>query len=305
MTTHKTAEEIIRLVQDRAQGGSARGMSFWTRAAACGRDSVLDGEQRALREVARSVPQAPVSVKDDGFGPPDEISASGAGTVFHLLAQYADLVPEDHLWDTRKSVFSATFCEGLRLWRAYQDTWGTPAQKWGATQMECEVPLPATPEAAARVQELFGDEVTGAMDFFMFIPEENIIGVWERTGLALPGEGWYIGDLKTTRSFTRGKGDKWLGSPQAHNYILQAKLSFPEREVRGMVFDVIDRCAKVKFDAHFMDASEADPRVIRNIVKAGQMMRAAEGGRGLCVPSGCNTQYGPCCQRASGRCPGY
>ena len=284
---------ILQILQEAQHGGSGKGISFWTKAAANGRQVRLEQEDRAAR--------AGAPVLDETAEPSDKLNALMIGTAYHLLQEHASGDVSENVWDAREGAFTGEFAEAVRLYRAYQSRYTSVSDRWGFTEYRTEVPLPATPEGAARALELYGEEVTGRLDGVGFISMENLPRVMRETGLALPGPGWYLLDLKTAGR--ESPNDVWTYEQglQACNYITLWNLENPDNLCHGMIFDQIIRTKVPKFKAYFAPAFGADPERVRNLVKIGRRNLTED----LCVPTGCQSFFGPCYWRKCGKCPGY
>lgn len=248
------------------EGGTPYGMSKWERRAACGRKALVWEE--ANKYDGRHDPFANVRQ----FGGPD---ARMTGTLYHLLHEYADTLPDNVVWDARQLAYTPEMTEALHLYHAYVDAYGSLAQRWALRNIQFEVLLEAPVDLFA------GQHVTGRMDAFGFVDELDA----KRLGLA--GEGHYIVDLKTA-----GKtGDIYTKKAQARAYLAMARLQYPELKVRGIIFDQVVKGDKPAFFAYVALPQDDDLAYIQGLV--------AQGARNISVPHGrCNepheTTYGGC-----------
>ena len=289
----KTIDEIFQLIQEAPHGGSGKGISFWTKAAANGRQVRLEQEHKAA--------QANMPIVDEAAEPSDKLNALVIGVAYHALQEHASGDVSEHVWDARESAFTPEFTEALRLFRAYQARYGSVAARWGFTDYRTEVPIPSTPAGSAAALELYGEEVTGRLDGVGYISVENLPRVMRETGLGLPGPGWYLLDFKTAGR--ESANDVWTYEQglQACNYIILWNLENPDKPCHGMLFDQIVRTKVVKFKAFFAPAFAADPARIANLVKIGRSNLEND----VCNPTGCKSFFSPCYWYKCGKCPGY
>ena len=285
--------DILKLLQEGQHGGSGKGISFWTKAAANGRQVRLEQEDKANRAAAPII--------DDAGEPTDKLNALIIGTAYHLLQEHASGDVSEHVWDARESAFTGEFAEAVRLFRAYQSRYGSVSARWGFTDYRTEVPLPATPEGTKLALELYGEEVTGRLDGVGYISMENLPRVMRETGLALPGPGFYLLDLKTAGRESPNDCYTYEHGLQAANYITLWNLENPDNLCHGMIFDQIVRTKVVKFKAYFAPAFAAEPERVKNLVKIGRHNLDND----ICNPTGCKSFFAPCYWYKCGRCPGF
>ncbi len=277
MTETYKPHEVLMLVQSQPHGSSGKGMSYWRSAARCGRMAILDAKDRARRAESRPEPQ-----DMDG-----EINKAERGVAYHALMEH-DLrgTLENVAWDAREEAFNPSFKDALRLYRAYKRDWGSVLQKWGATHGEPEVLVPSTEVGREAARSFMGDDDTGRLDAWIYIPDSALAGVAERTGLNLPGEGVYLLDHKTGQQLSARDVFEYSMGEQSINYLYLYNLEHPEAPARGMIFDKIIAHAEIsmedKFAAtgrkvksksyhHYLaEAMPGDEEIVQNLIQIGK-----------------------------------
>lgn len=286
--------ELLKILGQAQSTASPRGLSYWSACARSGR-SVRLSEQYGEGREAESADRA------EKYGNQGKCDPLVLGSMYHLLQQ-KDFTGqlEGEVWDATLEGLTLEMLEALRLFRAYKEKWGSAVQKWGfdAGTYSSELMLPVTDAGKALVREVMGEDVTGQLDGVGYI--SDIAAVEARTGLILPGPGYFILDFKTAGQKNAGDEFKFAFGEQAMNYISLWNLENPDRQVRGMLFDQITRTKSPGFHHFFSSALHADMDVVRNIVKIGKYNYD----NNICNPVTCATAFGPCHWRKLGICDG-
>lgn len=294
-------DELYQTIQSMQHGSSGRGMSYWRKAASCGRLVVL-GQKHA-----------------EPAGDPEELDGRSVGVYYHLLHEIGLRgQASNETWDQTEGAYDANFLEAVRLYRAYCRDWGGPLERWGATLLGVEVPIPAGDVGRDAARALFqGQDVTGRLDALVEIPEEALEGIYERTGLLLPGPGRYILDHKTAKSRQDKHHWDYMFGLQSVTYLYLYNLEHPEAPVRGIIFDQIYKHQEIRTTPKFaktgrilQDSSyeafvsvpvEGEENVIKALVDLG-----AENVRlNRTNPSHCFSGFKPCYLFAAGLCNRY
>lgn len=270
-------DQVFQEVRNKPHGGSPTGMSHY-------RAASTNGRQANLKKLQPGKEWWPDQTK---------VHAATRGTCLHALLEHC---PDPEGEFTFQDIH---FAEALRVYRAFHSRFGTPSEKYGASEEYRELSLP-TPDAAPAVEAEMGGPLTGRLDLLVYIQERSIHMVEHTTGLALPGEGWYIIDYKTAGKTQDNDTQKYEDSLQAQAYMFLFQKSFPDRVLRGVIFDQIVCTKNVSFEYFFVDALLADPAPVRNVIKIALRNIAED----LCIPDGCSG-YGGCYWRRVGLCKGY
>jgi len=202
-------------------------MSYWTKAATCGRRAILEEAHYArMDEIRRQ--EAEENEGDD---------ALSVGTYYHALMEM-DLRGQfdNEVWDQTDPALDGNFLEAVRLFKGYKTAWGSPLRRWGATLVGVELALGS-------------DNHTGRADAILDI--QDTATAYENTGLLLPSPGIYIVDWKTGKA--KSDRDQWdftFGN-QSINYLMLVRKEYPQWDVKGMIFDKIIRHKILKKNAEF------------------------------------------------------
>lgn len=290
-----TLNDIFRIVQDTQHGSSGRGISYWAKAASCGRKANL--------EEAAGPREARVEGMDDD---PDALMV---GTYYHQLhemkirGQTSDLV-----WDGQNEAFTPSFTEAVRLFRGYMDHWGSVGARWGGHVVGTEVGIPQTDAGRAKIRKLFGDDVTGRVDALVEVTDPA--QVYENTGLTLE-PGLYLLDFKSLKSHSEQHRWSYGFSLQAATYLEIYNLEHPEAPAKGMLFDCIfkhkalrkipDAKGGSSFQAYLQAPNPSDPQVIEALVTLGKRNVSED----IANPAECLSGFSPCFWFRSGKCPRY
>lgn len=229
--------EIYQVLQTRPSHGSGRGVSYWSKAMQCGRlANLLEARQMDLTIEE----QLELSTADKVIG-------KFAGSYFHALQE---------AWhnggfskDTVVSAddFDLNFHEAVRCIRAYQKFWHRGF--FGKT-LGCEVTFPRTPEEAAWLRELVGEDFTFRVDRLIELTEEEATLININRNADLPGAGRYILDYKLVYShqfkdaWEYTEGLQALAYPSVYN-ALHEHFDYGA-PVRGMIFDITSRSTKIE-----------------------------------------------------------
>ena len=294
-------DELYQTLQSMPHGSSGRGMSYWRKAAACGRLAVLSARH------------------EEPENDPDELDARTVGVYYHLLHELGLRGQRDNeTWDQTEGAYDANFLEAVRLYRAYRRDWGSPLDRWGATLLGVEVPIPASDvgrEAAARL--FGGQDVTGRLDALIEISAEALDGIYERTGVQLPGPGRYILDHKTAKSRQDKHHWDYMFGLQSITYMHLYNLEHPEAPVRGIIFDQIYKHKQItttpkyaktgrvlqdsSYEAFVSVPVEGEERVIQALVDLGSENVKLN----RTNPSHCFSGFKACYLFAAGLCNRY
>jgi hypothetical protein len=288
-----TIEEFMTTLQSAPHGGSARGISFWSKAATCGRKAVLDEQ---IKEE-----EADTHTDEEDVGP------MAVGTHYHRLHELAIRGQRfDEVWDMRDSAMSAAMLEAIRLFRGYQRDWGSVGQRFGGTAVGTEVGIPATEAGAQAIREEFGDDLTGRIDAIVDVTDPE--AAFQGCGLALePGR--YLVDFKSLKSNSAQHEWNYRFSLQAATYLHIYNLENPENPAKGMIFDIIFKHANLRkvadkkggasYMAYLQLPNSEDPKVIQSLVQLGKRNIENEGATN---PASCFSGFSPCKHFVSGRC---
>lgn len=285
------ALDIQRIIGDTRQGGSSRGISYWSDAASCGRRVRLKEEH----------PKVQLPIDDD-----DTPDALVVGSTYHLLHELGIRgQTTDETWDATDGALTASTIQALNLHRAWVRDWVSVEQKWGARALATELAVPETDVGRQAALELTGDDVTGRLDALLDVHDPDV--AYANTGLLLPGPGRYILDFKTAKSHSPQHSWTYGHGLQGVNYLWLYNLEHPETPVRGLIFDVMFKHAKPSKDARYASTGrllqnssyaaylqEANPnaeQVIRGLVQIGQ--RNLEG-PGVPNADACFKGFSPC-----------
>lgn len=282
-------DKVYQLAQDMEHSHSGKGISYWSRAAACGRAALLDAE---VKEAAEAEPElVQIGAKLDPLK---------VGIFYHLLQEHASSMPAA-IWDATEQAFTPEFKEALRLYRAYQEKYISVRERWGLTDYRTEVALPETEAGKVMALEYFGGELTGRLDGVGRMGDAHAVRVAAAESLPLPGGGIYLFDHKTAAR--QSSNDVWTYECglQACAYILLWNLEHPDTPCQGMIFDQITKTKIPQFRSFFVPAFMAEPERIRNLIRIGTRNMAEN----VCCPVGCKSAWGPCWHFKAGRCGGY
>lgn len=292
-------DDLYVTLQSMQHGSSGRGMSYWRKAAACGRLVVLG--QKHVEPAAEGG---------------EELDARTVGVYYHLLHELGLRGQAgNETWDQTEGAYDANFLEAVRLYRAYCRDWGSPLQRWGARLLGVEVPIPAGPMGREAALKIFrGQDVTGRLDALVEIPEEELEGVYERTGIQLPGPGRFILDHKTAKSRQDKHHWDYMFGLQSITYLYLYNLEHPDAPVRGIIFDQIlkhkdisttPRYAKTgrilqdsSYEAFLAVPKAGEEDVIRALVELG----AENVAKNRANPAHCFHGFKPCYLFAAGLC---
>lgn len=295
-------EELYVVVQSINHGASSRGMSFWRKAAECGRLVVL-GQKHAE-------PNAEAS---------EDLDARTVGVYYHLLHELGLRGQNgNETWDQTEGAYDQNFLEAVRLYRAYCRDWGGPLKRWGARLLGVEVPIPAGDVGREAARKLFqGQDVTGRLDALVEIDESELDGIYERTGVQLPGSGRYILDHKTAKSRQDKHHWDYMFGLQSITYLYLYNLEHPDTPAKGIIFDQIYKHQEIRttpryaktgriqqdssYEAFVAVPTEGEENVIKALVDLG-----AENVRlNRTNPSHCFSGFKPCYLFAAGLCNRY
>lgn len=264
-------EQIFRTIQGASHGGSSHGMSMHETAAKCGRKANLQALYRdkvsALRQEER----------DDEVADPLDV-----GTAFHSLVENGLRGQlEDTVWDQTDGAYNVDFLEAVRLYRGYNEVWGSVLARWGAELVGVEVPLPANPETVAQLVGQYDDNLTGRADAIIRIRDSQTC--YENTGLLLREGGTYLLDHKTAKQKNAKQDWQFTFGNQQITYCLLYNIEHPEAPVDGFVFDLtvrhktlrkeaeLDKNGKVRagksFHAFLAQALPGDEEIIKGMVQ--------------------------------------
>ncbi len=255
-----TPEETFQTIQSKSHGHSGRGMSYWEKAAMCGRYANLQDKHRARLDEVRAQ-EAEENEGDD---------ALSIGTYYHALMElHLRGQLSDEVWDLTDNALDANFLEAVRCYRGYLGAWKSPLTRWNATLVS--------------VEEGLGSETrTGRADaIFRIIPSEEQEAA---TGLTLPGEGIYLMDWKTGAAKTERDDWNFTFGNQSINYMTLARQKYPE--LKGMIFDKIVRHkqfrtepemsktgtmkANKSFWTYLAQSLPGDDEIIQKLIQIGQ-----------------------------------
>jgi len=286
-------DEMFLLVQQTQHGSSGRGISFWSKAATCGRKANLD-EAAGPREARQE------AMDDD----PDALMV---GTYYHLLHEFRAKGALDGLvWDQTDQAWTPSFTEAVRLYRAYVGHWGDPGQRYGGRIIGTEVPIPATDVGKGRIREMFGDDVTGRVDAILEVIDPAV--ALENTGLELQ-PGVYLLDFKSLKAHSEQHRWSYAYSLQAATYLEIYNLEHPEAPALGMIFDCIMKAKHIKkevdaktgrssYQAYLQLPAQNDKKVIEALVTIGKRNVNED----IANPSQCLSSWTPCYWFKSGKC---
>lgn len=281
-------DDILTTYQSANKGGSGRGNSFYSNAAGCGRRAVL---QEAQRDVQAE------------YGPADADNPLAVGTAYHLMHQVGAEIAPDMVLDMRDSRIDGAFVEGLRLYRGWQELWGSVERKYGE-HLGSEV------EVAC---EIDGNPYTGKIDCVVRI--DDLEGVRLRTGLQLPEPGVYLLDWKSAKGTSSYHPWQFTQGTQARGYLMM----YPD--AKGMIFDVLNKVqtfrheplmskdgkkvmAGKSYSHYWQPRRDDDKEIITALVKAGHYN--FENNVAIPTDSNCLTHFaGPCPFLLSGACNGF
>ena len=291
-----TLDQLYRTIQGSSHGGSSHGMSMHETAAKCGRKANLNAKHRDkvddLRQEERD---------------PDEVQALDVGTYFHALQENGLRGQlEDSIWDQTDEAHSIDFVEAVRLWRGYNDAWGSMLKRWGAELIGVEVPLPGdvSEHVALWLEEEFGDKLTGRADAIIRIVDANV--AYENTGLLLREGGTYLFDFKSAGQKNAKQDWQFTFGNQAITYCLLYNLLHAANPVDGFVFDLtvrhktlrkeaeLDKNGKLRagksFHAFLAQILPGDEEIIKGLVRLSVENRKADKAN----PSHCFDGFSPC-----------
>lgn len=211
-------ERILSLAS--SEGGSGRGMSFYSSASKCGRRALLTEQQSAR-------------IKSGEIPAPATKSAFMVGSGYHKLHElWRSDGLEGMTLDYNEPFTNPSVNEALRLFRGWQQFW--PRDFWGQT-LAIEAVLPSSDASKEAVRALFGDVVNAKPDMVVHLTAADVEHVASR--VQLPGPGNYIIDWKTED--TPGADLKYMAGLQALWYPIAWELEHPDIPVEGVIFDII------------------------------------------------------------------
>lgn len=295
-------DELFTTVNSTPHGGSLHGMSMHEMAAQCGRKANLTAKHRdkvdALRQEQRD---------------PEETSPLDVGTYFHALQENGMRGQLDGMvWDLTDSAYNVDFHEAVRLYRGYADAWGSVLQRWGAELVGVEVPLPGSPEVAARIAAKFGDGLTGRADAIVRIVNPD--QAYQNTGLLLKEGATYLLDHKSSGQKNAKQDWQFTFGNQSITYCLIYNEEHPEAPVEGFLFDLtvrhktlrkepeLDKNGKVRagksFHAFLAQVLPGDEEIIQGLVNVSKYNRANDVPNAAC----CFNGFEPCFAFTLGLC---
>jgi hypothetical protein len=232
-------------------GHSGCGISYYSEFYKCARKANLAAQQQALVQLET----------EEG----DEIVATDVGTAYHALHE-ADIKMEigaEALVDAREVSYSPSHREALRLFRGWKATWGSLESKYGMSDLRAEFPIGSEGEPV----EGLDAPLTGRVDFVGHIGQEGLQTVFGYLGIELPGEGYYLGDFKTSGSKNKNDSAQYTYGLQAQAYLYLWNQKFPGTPARGIIFDQIVRHKDLKGGSFVTHVAYPDPN-------AKEMLRA-------------------------------
>lgn len=289
-------DEVFKLVQDFKHGGSTHGMSKWETAAKCGRKANLKVIHRERLDSARrqEVENA------------EEVEALETGTYYHALQENGLRGQlEGAVWDQTDEAYNIHFTEAVRLFRGYQDAYGSALKRWGANLVGVEIPLGGEPgsDLALEIERRMGAPLTGRADAIIEIVDPAV--ALENTGLDLE-PGCYLLDFKTAKQKNSKQDWQFTFGNQEIAYTLMYNVEHPEAPIKGFLFDLVvrhvklrkepelDKNGKVKagksFYAYLAQALDGDEAIIRALLDAGAQNMAADRAN----PAECFSGFGAC-----------
>ena len=274
-------DELYQLIQDHKHGGSTHGVSMYETAAKCGRLSNLKEKFRERTDAQRA----------EALLRAEEPDALEVGTAYHALQENGMRGQlEDIIWDQTDAAYDMHFIEAVRLYRGYNEAWGSCLNRWGAKLVGVEVPLGTNSQALQHeVLRRMGAPLTGRADAIIEIVD--VEAARENTGLDLePGR--YLLDHKTAGQKNAKQDWQFTFGNQSIAYAQLYNIEHPEAPIKGFLFDLIvrhatlrkepqlDKSGKVKagksFHAFLAQALPEDVDTIRALVEYGLANKAAD-----------------------------
>lgn len=290
-------EQILTTLQSQPHGGSTRGISFWSKAASCGRKAVLDEQEKAEPGV------------NPGEGEEDA-GALAVGTHYHRLHELGirGQLPTE-AWDMRDSAMSDAMLEAIRLYRGYVRDWVSLGARYGGAAITAEFGIPATQAGAEAIRARLGDDLTGRIDAIIDITDPQVAE--QNTGLVLePGR--YLVDFKSLKSHSAQHAWSYQFSLQAATYLHIYNLENPANPAKGMIFDIIfkhqnlrkvaDKRGGASYASYLQKPVSDDIQVVESLVQIGRSN--LEGG-GKTNPAACFSGFSPCRHFVNGKCGRY
>lgn len=209
-------------------GGSGRGISHFQKIVECPRKARLD------RETFEQSPEIHMS------------GAADIGTLFHAFMDLyhngdgVKLVTQDVVFvgpeNITVTVDPEARLDAERLFRAYQDRFSaTYLGKVSSVELQLSALIPGLPKG-----------LTCRIDMDTVLNQSHCRRIEKTSGIKL-APGRYLVDHKTTRALMGNTVESYQNSHQATLYQLMYKHCFPQRKLKGMLFNVIVKTKQPRF----------------------------------------------------------
>lgn len=291
-----STESLLTTLQSMHRGGSAKGVSTYKLINNCGAFAAFR-EQDKLDNTWND---------DDDRG--DRFDARLCGTYFHQLQElFVRGQLDTEVWDLTDRAVNDELIEAFRLFRAYRKEWGDVGARFGGAAVSAEMAIPSTPAGEQKLQELYGDKITGLIDAVVHVSNPDVAK--ENTGLDLE-VGLYLVDYKTHEKWDAKHEMQYRFDLQGATYLHIFNMENPQTPALGMIYDVIYRHKNLSrfsptpkghasYAAHLQAPAWDDTKVIEAMVKLSKQ------NWGVPNPNACFTGYTPCKYFVNGRCPRY
>ncbi len=207
------------------EGGSGRGLTFWSDAAECGKRALYNEERRARwREDPSTIPPFD----------PDKKTAFAVGGVYHKLHElWAKGKLDDELIGAAGPFYDASGALAWHLFMGWREHW--PKDFWGK-DVAIEQTLPVGDYAEREISAELGEVVNAKPDRVVWLEEEELERARQRCP-ELISRGYYMLDHKTTGGdydeiyYREGLQNYW--------YPVAWELDNPDKPLQGFIYDII------------------------------------------------------------------
>lgn len=294
-------EALVELFNSANSGPSPYGESHHKVWIECGRKAQLAQSDRENRLALAAEDIEP----EIGSERPDKVSSLMVGVYAHKLweGRIKRQFGADLVWDSRDTVFNASFRQALQVYADYVRHWGFIEQRFGCEIVGTEVSL-GGPAVADQVVEKLGGPYTGRADCIVNITDPDTCE--RNTGLRLlPGR--YIYDLKTGEKHGSDDATLYGSGIQGKGYLWLDTLENGEASAQGMIFDRVVWGHKTVTREKAYAAYVTYPDInTEEIVGAMVKLSARSKREPMPNPLACKDRFGRVCWfKTSGRCQGF